>query len=38
MLNVKKNYKEYKNNNNNNEMILKLVYQTNNTVILQINK
>lgn len=29
MLNVKKNYKEY--NNNNNEMILKLVYQTNNT-------
>lgn len=36
MLNVKKNYKEY--NNNNNEMILKLVYQTNNTVILQINK
>lgn len=37
MLNVKKNYKEY-NNNNNNEMILNLVYQTNNTVILQINK
>lgn len=36
MLNVKKNYKQY--NRYNNEMILKLVYQTNNTVILQINK